>query len=105
MTPTPVATRYECTLRDHLGAGRHLSGNGKPTRKRCACGGAFIVLRGRWGVFLHSAYGGDARYLPEMALASYASEAAAERDNDARNAEDTAAGRAMRHVVRWIPAA
>jgi len=91
-----LATRYECVLRDNPLAGlRHHAGAGKPTRKRCGCGGALIVRSGWWGVFRWT---GAGQYPRKDALSLHLTECAAE----------TAAARVdpagETTAVRWVPA-
>lgn len=87
--PQALAKRFACISYTSY---RCTSGNGAPTRKRCAhCGAALRVMRGTWGVFKWRA---DGRYPGEIAVKVFTRESAAERFTT----KDTS------YVVRWIPA-
>ena len=98
MTAQKLATRYACRNAGKEWAGlTHTSGNGKPSRKRCAnCRGEFYVQTGLWGVFTWT---GDGRYPEAAALRTFTREPLAQAYVDAEN---TRTDYAASLVLRWI---
>ena len=87
-----TTTRHLCANRDHGCSTHHTSGNGRPTRKRCAyCGGTLVTLTGWHGVF---AWRGDARYPLPDAVSLHRSEPDAQAVIDADSTGTL--------VVRWV---
>ena len=89
--PERLATRYVCCNDGNEAAGlRHTRGNGKPSRKACACcKGSLRVYTGLWGVFTWT---GDGRYPEAAALKTFTREQPAQ----------TMAEAGDQTVVRWI---
>ncbi len=95
-----LATRYVCRLAGDPAAGlQHTSGNGKPSRRKCAnCGSALDVYTGLWGVFTWT---GDGRYPQATALRTGTSQSRIQAYVDGEN---TRTDYAANLVMRWIDA-
>jgi len=99
MRTAHVTSRHDCALRLTPGSGhRHTHGEGRPTRKRCVCGGELVTHTGIWGVFVWTGRG-DYR-LPD-ALATFRRGAQASAYADAHVTPDHGHGGL---VVRWVSA-
>jgi len=92
-----LARKYACRYRGNDGSYSHTSGDGTPTRKKCArCGGPLDTETGLWGVFTWT---GTGRYPEADAHEVFNGIARAERYAEKANAANPYANL----VVRWIP--